>query len=120
MPEENSPFSDLGNELFPGGTSDSTGNSMFIVFSYVPILCLLPILRMGQDEGLRFHARQGLVLFLIEIVAAIFLIPALSSLIWKAILIACIGSSIAGAVFALQGRQIRLPIIGDLADKIKI
>ena len=119
MPKEDNPFSELGKDIFPESSSDSSA-SLFVVFSYIPFLCLAPILRMGQDEGLKFHARQGLVLFLIEIVAAIFLVPSISSLIWTAVLIACIGSSAAGVVFALQGKKIRLPLIGNLADKIKI
>lgn len=119
MSTDNNPFSELGKEIFPESASDPSA-SLFVVFSYIPILCLAPILRMGKDEGLKFHARQGLVLFLIEIVASIFLIPSISSLIWTAVLIACIGSAAAGVIFALQGKKIRLPLIGNLADKIKI
>ena len=111
---------DLGDEIFPGDSGDSAGNNLLVVFSYVPLFCLFPILKMGSDENLRFHARQGLVLFLIEIVAALFLIPALSSLFWKAVLIACIGSAVAGILFSLQGKRYRLPVIGDLAEKIKV
>jgi len=115
-----SPFSDIGDEVFPESGAESASNPLYIVFSYVPFLCLLPILRISENANLRFHAKQGLVLFLIEIFAAIFLIPAFSSLVWKAILIACIGSSIAGILFALQGKRVRLPFVADLADKIKI
>ncbi len=115
-----SPFSDLGDEIFPDGESDRVSNPLYIVFSYIPFLCLLPILRLSESENLRFHAKQGLVLFLIEIFASVFLIPAISSLVWRAILIVCIGSSIAGILFALQGKRVRLPLIADLADKIKI
>lgn len=113
------PFPDLGEDVFSNDGSSET-SPLFVVFSYIPILCLAPILKMGEDENLRFHARQGLVLFLIEIVAALFLIPALSSMFWKAILIGCIGSAIAGILFALQGKRTRLPIISDLADRIKL
>lgn len=120
MSVDDSPFSDLSGEVFPEGSDNSARSSLFAVFAYVPFLCLVPILRMHENENLRFHARQGLVLFLIELVAGVFLIPALSSLIWKAVLIACIASSVVGVLFALQGRRIRLPIIGDLASKIKI
>jgi uncharacterized membrane protein len=115
------PFPDLGDDVF-SSESDGTGETspLFVVFSYIPILCLAPILKMGEDENLRFHARQGLVLFLIEIIAALFLIPALSTLFWKAILIGCIGSAITGVLFALQGKKYKLPIISDLAEKIKL
>lgn len=117
---KDSPFTDLGDEVFPEGASKSVSNPLYIVFSYIPFLCLLPILRISENKSLRFHARQGLVLFLIEIFASVFLIPAISSLVWRAVLIACIGLSIAGILFALQGKHVRLPLIADLADKIKI
>jgi len=117
MPD--APFPDLGEDVFSSEGSSET-SPLFVVFSYIPFLCLAPILRMGDNENLRFHARQGLVLFLIEIIAALFLVPELSSLFWKAILIGCISLSIAGVLFALQGKRSRLPIISDLADKIKL
>ena len=113
------PFPDLGEDVFSSDGSAET-SPLFVVFSYIPILCIAPILKMGEDENLRFHARQGLVLFLIEIIAALFLIPALSDLFFKAIMIGCIGLAIAGILFALQGKKHRLPIISDLAEKIKL
>lgn len=117
---EKTHFSDLGDDVFPEGNSPEDANPLFVVFAYIPVLCLAPIVRMGENETIRFHARQGLVLFLIEILASLFLIPELSSLFWKAVLIGCIISSIGGVLYALQGRKEKLPLIGDLADKIKL
>ncbi|MEP0827777.1 MAG: hypothetical protein AB1690_10685 [Candidatus Zixiibacteriota bacterium] len=90
------------------------------ILAYIPFLCLIPILQMRDDPRSRFHSRQGLLLFLIEIIAGIFLIPGLSSMVWKTVLILALGASAAGIIFGLQGKEYRLPIIGDIAEKIKI
>jgi uncharacterized membrane protein len=75
---------------------------------------------MKDNKEAHFHARQGLVLFLIELVAVLFLIDAVSDLVFKVILIAAVGASIAGIYFAIQGKNYKLPIVGDLADKAKL
>lgn len=93
---------------------------MMAVMAYIPFLCFVPILKMRDDKFAYFHARQGLILFFAEIVAVIFMIPSLSIIFWKLALFVCIGAAVAGVAFALQGRMHRLPIIGDLADKLKL
>ena len=75
---------------------------------------------MRDNEQARFHSRQGLILFLIELLAILLLIPGLSSLIWKTVLIVALGASVAGIIFGLQGKMYKLPFIGDIADKLKL
>lgn len=90
------------------------------VMSYIPFLCFVPLLKMHDDEQARFHARQGVVLFLIELVAFLFLFDRVADFVFTAILIVAVAFSIAGVYFALQGKPYRLPIISDLADKSKL
>jgi uncharacterized membrane protein len=90
------------------------------ILSYIPLLCLIPLIQMRDNEQARFHSKQGLVLFLIELVALLFLIPGLSSLIWKTILILALGASVAGIIFGLQGKKYKLPLIGDISEKINL
>lgn len=90
------------------------------VLSYIPFLCLIPLLQMRDNEQARFHSKQGLLLFLIELLAALFLIPGLSSMIWKTVIIIALGASVAGIIFGIQGKQYKLPFIGDIAEKIKL
>jgi uncharacterized membrane protein len=90
------------------------------VLSYIPFLCFIPLLNMRDNKEAFFHARQGLILFLFELLAALFLIGALSNLVFKLVLIFTLASSVVGIFYVLQGKKIRLPIIGDLADKIKL
>ncbi|MCK5127761.1 MAG: hypothetical protein KAR42_16010 [candidate division Zixibacteria bacterium] len=109
---------DLDNEKLDSGPAED--RRMAAIMAYIPFLCFIPLIKMRDDPYAYFHARQGLVLFFIEIVALIFSFPHISQLFWVAILIACIGSALAGVWFAVQGKTYRLPIISNLADKIKI
>ncbi len=90
------------------------------ILSYIPFLCLIPLIQMRDNEQARFHSRQGLVLFLIELAAGLFLIPGLAKLICITVLILSLGASIAGIMFGVQGKLYRLPIIGDISDKLKL
>ena len=93
---------------------------MAAVLAYIPFLCFIPLLNMKDNKEARFHARQGVMLFLIEIVGALFLIDGISDFVFKVILIFAFALSVAGIIFAMQGKSYRLPIIGDLADKAKL
>ena len=90
------------------------------VMAYIPFLCFIPLLNMKHNEEARFHARQGVMLFLIELVAFLFLFEKISQFVFTAVLIVAVAFSIAGIYFSLQGKNYRLPIVGDLADKSKL
>lgn len=90
------------------------------VMSYIPFLCFIPLLNMKHNEEARFHARQGVMLFLIELVAFLFLFERISQFVFTAVLIVAVAFSLAGIYLALQGKNYRLPIVGDLADKSKL
>lgn len=117
------PADDIGdidgpdNDANTGEGFSSDDGRLAAIMSYIPVLCFVPLLNMKENKEARFHARQGLILFLIELVAALFLIDAVSDLVFKGVLFAAMGASIAGIYFALQGKSYKLPIIGDLADK---
>ncbi|MFQ5454107.1 MAG: DUF4870 domain-containing protein [Candidatus Zixiibacteriota bacterium] len=93
---------------------------MSAIMSYIPILCFVPLLNMKDNKEARFHARQGVLLFLIELIALIFLIDGISDFVFKAILIVAVTLSVVGIYFALQGKNYKLPVIGDLAEKSKL
>jgi uncharacterized membrane protein len=100
-----------------GETFQSEEGRMAAILSYIPLLCFIPLLNMKENKDARFHARQGVLLFLIELIAVIFLIDGISDFVFKAILIVGIILSIAGIYFSLQGKSYKIPIIGDLAEK---
>lgn len=92
------------------------------IMSYIPFLCLVPLANINwrENEEARFHARQGIVLFVIEIVAVVLLIDDLANFIFKSVLVLAASLAVTGIYFTLQGKRIRLPIISDLADKAKL
>jgi uncharacterized membrane protein len=93
---------------------------MAAIMAYIPLLCFVPLIKMRDDPYAYFHARQGLVLFFIEVIAFIFSFPHLSQLFWTVIIVGCIGAAVAGIIFAIQGKKYKLPVIGDLADKLRM
>jgi fumarate reductase subunit D len=90
------------------------------ILSYIPFLCFIPLLNMKENKEAGFHARQGVLLFMIELVAVLFLIDGISNFVFKVLLIAAIALSIAGVYSVLRGKSYKLPIIGDLAEKTKL
>ncbi len=103
-----------------GESFQSEEGRMAAIMSYIPILCFIPLLNMKDNKEAHFHARQGVMLFLIEVLAIIFLIDGISRFVFKALLIVAVALSVVGIYFALQGKNYKLPIIGDFADKAKL
>lgn len=93
---------------------------MASIMAYIPFLCFVPLLNVSSSKDVRFHARQGVILFIIELVAALFLIDQVSDFFFKVILIFAVALSVAGLIFAAQGKNYKLPVIGDLIDKTKL
>ncbi len=108
-----------GKSSYGGGTEKDRA-LIASILAYIPFLCLIPLIQMRDSEQARFHSRQGLVLFLIELIAILFLIPGLSSLVWKTILVVALGASVAGIIFGMQGRMYKIPLVGEIAEKIKL
>lgn len=90
------------------------------LISYLGILCLVPYLAQEKDEFVRFHAKQGLVLFIGEVASWMLLaIPFLGFLAANMLSLVWIVFSVLGIVNVIGNKKEKLPVIGDLADKIK-
>ena len=90
--------------------TDVAGNKVMAVLSYIWILFLIPLLAAKDSPYARFHANQGLVLFIWSIVTMIL------RRIWSPLgaIAGIIGFIlfIIGIVNAASGRAKELPIIG--------
>ena len=111
---------DSSGDSASASVSDKDRALIAAILSYIPFLCLIPLLQMRDNEQSRFHSKQGLLLFLIELLAILFLIPGISGMVWKTVIIVALGASVAGIIFGIQGKQYKLPIIGEIAQKIKL
>lgn len=107
-------------EVTPSDSFATQEGRLAAILSYIPILCFIPLLNMKDNPEARFHARQGVLLFLIELIAVIFLIDGIADFIFKGILLISLALAVVGIYFSLQGKNYKLPIIGDLADKTKL
>ena len=92
------------------------------ILSYIPFLCFVPLMNINwkENEEARFHARQGIVLFVIEMLAVIMLVDDVAKFVFRVLLIVAVSLAAAGIYFAVQGKRFRLPLISDIADKAKL
>ncbi len=100
-------------------TKNNNGTIM-AVLAYLGPLVLIPFLMEKKDEFVKFHTKQGIVLFGLEIVIMIIsnlsIIGFLGGLLWLIQVVL----TIIGIVNAVQGQKKELPVIGSLASNIKI
>ena len=99
-----------------GGNAPQGGDrKLFALLSYLGILVVIPLLLKRDDDFVMFHAKQGLVL-MIGTFLAVLLMPffGLGSLLMLFIFIL----SIMGIIASLQEKKTRLPLVGDIAEKI--
>jgi fumarate reductase subunit D len=99
--------------------------------AYVSILCLLPYFFRGKQPYVLFHAKQGILLFALELVASLalwllevtlgripFLGLILMVLLRLAVWLPIFGLAILGFTRALAGERLRLPWIGHLDHRV--
>ncbi|MFA6588276.1 MAG: hypothetical protein WCT08_04350 [Patescibacteria group bacterium] len=94
----------------PVQKSDSNTNA---ALSYIWIISVIMIVTKKNDEFVMFHAKQGLILF---IASFLYFIPYYIGTILDILIVICI---IVGFIKAMAGERYKLPVIGDLAEKIK-
>lgn len=101
-----------------------TNDKAFSALGYVGILFLIPLLA-GKTEYTRFHANQGLVLFIADVVSGVvigvvtgilslipFIGPVIAGIISGVLGLAIFVLMILGIVHAVQGEMKPLPVIG--------
>lgn len=98
---------------------EDSNDTLYGVLSYISILVLIPLIA-GKSRFAKFHANQGLVLCIIEVIfgiviGALMRIPILGiifgiiSVLFELI---CVFMSIIGIVGVVNGEEKELPIIG--------
>ncbi len=85
------------------------------------ILFLVPLLGKKDNKFALFHGKQGMVLFVFWIVISIiFFIPIIGPIINFLGWIIYIILAIIGMVKSFQGEYWKMPVLGDIAEKINI
>lgn len=113
-PNQN-PVQDLAQKL-----TTITGEKRWAMGCYVPVfnvvVCVLAAVKMINSRFCLFHARQGLVLFVLWFFTIIvaFFSPVLSLMLWGVVLLLH-GS---GMVIAFNMKETSIPVIGQFAMRI--
>jgi len=96
---------------------DVTENKTIAALSYVWILCLVPLLGKKNSKFAQFHAKQGLILFIIEIIASLFIwFPIFGQLLALALLII----AVVAIIKTLNGEWWEIPYIYNWSKKINL
>ena len=100
-----------------GGKIDNSNDKLLAALSYVGLLFIVPLLAGRGSDYVRFHARQGMVLFVIDFfVSIIAWIPFIG---WAVGVVALV-ASVYGIAQALAGNYWDMPLIGKYARKLDI
>ena len=118
----NQQLSNLNNT--PDSTSafnpnDISNNKVMAILAYFGILVLVPLFAAKESPFARFHANQGLVLFVASIVCCIVaaVLSSISSwlgLIGTILYIVIVVLAIIGIINAATGKAKQLPLIGGI------
>ena len=117
-------FNDLFNTpdtSYEYDTQDIQSNKVWAVLAYFFILFFLPLVACGNSRFGKFHANQGFILFLTDLVLIavgkiLGLIPVLGAICNTVIYLIILGLTILGMVNAGTGKAKELPIIGGLIN----
>lgn len=115
QPEKKNTLSDVKTKV-----ANVSAEKRWAMSCYLPVVnlltCMLASVKMVGSKFCRFHARQGLMVFVIWVVATLvgFISPTLSLMLLGIFLVLCI----AGMMIAYGGKETSIPLLGQFAEKI--
>lgn len=94
---------------------DIEENKIFAAFAYLWVLFLIPLFLRPKSPFAQAHAKQGLVLFMVQALSSLILwVPIIGS-VWNLIIFFAI--PLAALVRALTGRYWEIPVVGSYAKR---
>lgn len=98
--------------------SDVSEGKIFAMMGYLWILCIVPLVLKKENKFVLNHSRQGLVIF-IGVVAVIIFSIIFEWLLRPGLFLFGV-LSLWGILTALCGKDLKIPLIRDYADKISL
>jgi fumarate reductase subunit D len=99
--------------------SPGVASKILAGMSYLGILSLVPLVLNRDDNYIRFHARQGVVLWMWEVLAIYSLVvPGIGRAFFGISGLVCFILSVIGIASVLLGRAWKMPLIGKWAESI--
>lgn len=101
------------------------------ILSYIGPLALIPYFAAKDSKFVRFHARQGLALAIIEVVVwvlfSMFIFPTLFlglgpilGLVSNLVSLITLVLSIMGIINVVNNKEVSLPVVSNIADMLKL
>jgi uncharacterized membrane protein len=109
----------------PAPEKPDSNRAIMIVLSYLWVLALVPLLLEKDDSEVQWHAKNGLALFVAELIlwvilAVLGLVPVLGCLlvpVWLALSVAVIVVHIICIVKGINGERFIVPGVSQYADR---
>ncbi|MBI4357703.1 MAG: hypothetical protein HY584_00235 [Candidatus Omnitrophica bacterium] len=94
---------------------------IFAVLGYLSILCFVPLFLKRDNKFAQFHGRQALVLFILEVAAAMLaIIPVVGELVFRLAWLIFGILSLAGIVKVLMNEYWEMPFVYRISSKITL
>ena len=107
----------MNDEKIKGDSKDIEENKSIAAVGYIWILCFIPLFLKRDSKFAQFHAKQALVLFIVEVIVGFIVwVPFIGWILGLAVLVL----AIMGILQALQGNYWEMPLIGQFAKKFNI
>lgn len=99
-----------------GVKKDSLDSNILAAISYLSVISVVMYIVKKDDSFVSFHAKQGVVIFAFSLIS---IIPIVGWLISPFVLIVSAILMLVGALKAYRGEKFRIPVVAELADKVK-
>ena len=113
-------FNDTKETTSEYDSRDIENNKVFAILSYIGILFVVGLIAAPKSKFARFHANQGLVLFIIEIALGIVsgivsFIPVVSGIVRAVVGLISLVYMVIGICNSASGKAKELPVIGSIS-----
>jgi len=101
-------------------TQDIAENKFIALLSYIFVLCFVPLLLKQESAFAQFHAKQGLALFIVEVIALVFTWTIILAWLGSILFLLCMIASVYGIILVWNGKMEQIPGITWIVQKINI
>jgi len=93
----------------------------FAAIGYLSFLCFVPLSLKRENAFALFHGKQALVLFILELAAAILkVVPVFGDLVFTLSFVVFGILSLIGIVKVLMGERWEIPVVHEIAERITL
>ena len=102
------------------GEKEIKDGAPFAMLSYVLFLWILVFIFKKDNDFARFHAKQGIVIFVGNILCLLLMVIPVLGIVFGLLEIGFVFASLYGIYLSLTGKTERIYLISDIADKMVI